>query len=49
MRLTAKREKRGASYVRDGMEGLPPVPEHARNYPQKLKDGRAETPLAQRR
>jgi 2-keto-4-pentenoate hydratase/2-oxohepta-3-ene-1,7-dioic acid hydratase in catechol pathway len=48
MRLTAKREKREVSYVREGLEGLLPVPEFAREYPQKLKDGRAENPLAQR-
>jgi 2-keto-4-pentenoate hydratase/2-oxohepta-3-ene-1,7-dioic acid hydratase in catechol pathway len=48
MRLSAKREKRELSYVRDGMEGLLPVPEHAQEYPQKLKDGRVENPLAQR-
>jgi 2-keto-4-pentenoate hydratase/2-oxohepta-3-ene-1,7-dioic acid hydratase in catechol pathway len=49
MRLTAKREKREFSYVRDGMKGMLPAPEHAKDYPQKLKDGRAENPLAARR
>jgi 2-keto-4-pentenoate hydratase/2-oxohepta-3-ene-1,7-dioic acid hydratase in catechol pathway len=49
MQLTPKREKREASYVRDGLEGMLPLPEFARDYPQKLKDGRAENPLASRR
>lgn len=48
MRLTPKRERRESSLVRDGMEGLLPVPEYARGYPQRLKDGTAENPLAQR-
>jgi hypothetical protein len=49
MSLTAKREKREVAYVRDGLHGLLPLPEHAKEYPQKLKDGRAENPLAARR
>jgi 2-keto-4-pentenoate hydratase/2-oxohepta-3-ene-1,7-dioic acid hydratase in catechol pathway len=49
MRLMAKREKREVSYVRDGLPGLLPLPEHAKDYPQRLKDGRAENPLATRR
>jgi hypothetical protein len=49
MRLPAVRQKRELSYVRDGMTGMLPVPEFARDYPEKLKDGRAENPLAQRR
>jgi 2-keto-4-pentenoate hydratase/2-oxohepta-3-ene-1,7-dioic acid hydratase in catechol pathway len=49
MQLTPKREKREASYVRDGLEGLLPLPEFAQDYPQKLKGGRAENPLASRR
>lgn len=49
MQLTPKREKREVSYVRDGLEGMLPLPEHAKDYPQKLKDGRAENPLASRR
>lgn len=49
MKLQAVRQKRELSYVRDGMSGLLPVPEFASDYPQKLKDGRAENPMAQRR
>jgi hypothetical protein len=45
MRLTAKREKREASLVRDGMTGLLPLTEHAMDYPQKLRDGQVENPL----
>jgi 2-keto-4-pentenoate hydratase/2-oxohepta-3-ene-1,7-dioic acid hydratase in catechol pathway len=41
MKLTARREPREHSYVRDGMEGLLEVPDSARDYPQKLKDGTA--------
>jgi 2-keto-4-pentenoate hydratase/2-oxohepta-3-ene-1,7-dioic acid hydratase in catechol pathway len=41
MTLTARRERRELSYVRDGMKGLLEVPESARDYPQKLKDGTA--------
>ena len=48
MKLKPKREKRETDYVRDGLEGMLPVPEYARDYPQKLRDGRAENPLAQR-
>jgi len=41
MKLTAKRTPRELSYVRDGMKGHLEVPESARDYPQKLKDGTA--------
>jgi 2-keto-4-pentenoate hydratase/2-oxohepta-3-ene-1,7-dioic acid hydratase in catechol pathway len=41
MKLTARREKREHSYVRDGMKGLLEVPESAKDYPQKLRDGTA--------
>ena len=41
MKLTAKRTPRELSYVRDGMNGHLEVPESARDYPQKLKDGTA--------
>jgi 2-keto-4-pentenoate hydratase/2-oxohepta-3-ene-1,7-dioic acid hydratase in catechol pathway len=49
MRLTALREPRERSYVRDGLPGMLPLPEHALDYPQRLKDGQAENPLASRR
>lgn len=49
MRLTAQREKREVSYVRDGLKGMLPLPEHARDYPQKLKEGQVENPLLTRR
>jgi 2-keto-4-pentenoate hydratase/2-oxohepta-3-ene-1,7-dioic acid hydratase in catechol pathway len=49
MALRPKREKREVSYVRDGLRGLLPVPEHAVDYPAKLKDGSAPNPMAQRR
>ena len=42
MSLTARRQRRELSYVRDGIEGLLEVPESARDYPQKLKDGVVE-------
>ena len=41
MKLTARREPRELSYVRDGIKGLLEVPDSARDYPQKLKDGSA--------
>jgi hypothetical protein len=49
MRLTAKREKREASLARDGMTGLLPLKEHAKDYPQKLRDGPIENPLVRGR
>jgi 2-keto-4-pentenoate hydratase/2-oxohepta-3-ene-1,7-dioic acid hydratase in catechol pathway len=49
MDLTPRREKREVSFVRDGIEGLLPVPDFARDYPQQLKDGRAPNPMAARR
>src|SRR5690606_9360313 len=39
MRLTARREKREQSYVRDGMQGMIELPEAAVDYPRKLKEG----------
>jgi 2-keto-4-pentenoate hydratase/2-oxohepta-3-ene-1,7-dioic acid hydratase in catechol pathway len=47
MKLTARREKREHSYVRDGMQGLVEVPEAAIDYPRKLRDGTAP-PLERR-
>jgi 2-keto-4-pentenoate hydratase/2-oxohepta-3-ene-1,7-dioic acid hydratase in catechol pathway len=41
MNLTAKRTPRELSYVRDGMKGHLEIPESARDYPQRLKDGTA--------
>lgn len=41
MKLTARREKRELSYVRDGMQGMVELPEAAIDYPRKLKDGTA--------
>jgi 2-keto-4-pentenoate hydratase/2-oxohepta-3-ene-1,7-dioic acid hydratase in catechol pathway len=44
MKLTATRTPREHSYVRDGLKGHLPVPDSARDYPQKLKDGTAPPP-----
>jgi 2-keto-4-pentenoate hydratase/2-oxohepta-3-ene-1,7-dioic acid hydratase in catechol pathway len=48
MKLTARREKREQSYVRDGMQGMIELPEAAVDYPQKLKDGLIPNPFLQR-
>ena len=48
MKLTAKREKREMSYVRDGMQGMIELPESAIDYPRKLKEGQIPNPFLQR-
>jgi hypothetical protein len=48
MKLTAKRERREMSYVRDGMQGMIELPEAAVDYPRKLKEGLIPNPFLQR-
>jgi hypothetical protein len=45
MRLKAEREQREASLVPDCMQGLLPLPEHAQDFPQKLRDVGVDNPL----